>query len=254
MANFQIKLSGAWTDYDAKEDRILKRAYMAGFPNAKFELRGQRYHYDFKRMRQLNVGSGKEREIRAPYAWKAPSKPIVPAGPTISVKVPPGSAGTTIHVPHPKLPGQFIAVNVPKNAKTGQAMLVPVPMASPEDATPEVETGGAGTDPVAPGHVVAGVATPAKPARKGWSTGAKVAGVAAVGGVAVGGALLGAEIAEHGAEATFDSIGDGLTTGAEAAGDALGDAGEHISEFAADAGEWFVDAADSAGDFIMDLF
>merc|ERR1712137_1348938 len=67
-------------------------------------------------------------------------------------------------------------------------------------------------------------------------------------------ALLGTEIAEHGAEATFDAIGDGLSTGAEAAGDALGDAGEHIAEFAADAGEWFVDAADSAGDFIMDLF
>merc|ERR1719238_851222 len=79
-------------------------------------------------MKQKNIGSGKEREIRAPHNWKAPSKPIVPAGPTISVKVPPGSAGTTIQVPHPKLPGQFIAVKVPKNARAGQAMLVPVPM------------------------------------------------------------------------------------------------------------------------------
>merc|ERR1719253_1224194 len=78
-------------------------------------------------MRQKNVETHKEREIRAPHNWKAPSKPIVPAGPTISVKVPPGSAGTTIQVPHPKLSGQFIAVNVPKNARAGQAMLVPVP-------------------------------------------------------------------------------------------------------------------------------
>merc|ERR1712205_19236 len=105
-------------------------------------------------------------------------------------------------------------------------MGVPVPMKLPEgfdepapSAPPLVEGKPMGAE------AVAMAPTPAKPAQRGWSTGAKVAGVAAVGGLAVGGALLGTEIAEHGAEATFDTIGDGLSTGAEAAGDALGDAG-----------------------------
>jgi hypothetical protein len=233
---------------------------MAGFKNAKYELRGQQYHYNFAKMKQQNVGTGKERQIRPPHGWKAPTKPIVPAGPTMTVRVPPKSAGTTIHVPHPKFAGQFIAVEVPKNAREGQAMMVPVPMKKqqlPEECFDEPPAASA---PALPEHkpvvaeAVAMAPTPAKPARKGWSTGAKVAGVAAVGGLAVGGALLGTEIAEHGAEATFDTIGDGLSTGAEAAGDALGVAGEHIVEFAGDAGDWFVDAADTTGDFIMDLF
>merc|ERR1719352_1770544 len=208
-------------------------------------------------MKQQNVGTGKAREIRPPKGWRAPSKPIVPAGPTMTVRVPPGSAGTTIHVPHPKFPGQFIAVEVPKNAREGQAMMVPVPMKLPEEGFDDVAPSAPPLPvdaPAAAAEAVATAPTPAKPARKGWSTGAKVAGVAAVGGFAVGGALLGTEIAEHGAEATFDAIGDGLSTGAEAAGDALGDAGEHIAEFAGDAGDWFVDAADTTGDFIMDLF
>merc|ERR1719359_1631322 len=144
--------------------------------------------------------------------------------------------------------------------------MVPVPMKKllPEDGFDDVAPSAPAlpADGAATAEAVAMAPTPAKPARKGWSTGAKVAGVAAVGSLAVGGALLGTEIAEHGAEATFDAIGDGLSTGAEAAGDALGDAGEHIAEFAGDAGEdiaefagdagdWFVDAADTTGDFIM---
>merc|ERR1719271_404360 len=78
-------------------------------------------------MVQINRDSGKERKIRQPRKWKAPSKPLVPAGPTTVVTVPPGSAGTTIQVPHPGVKGAYIAVNVPRNAKVGQAMLVPVP-------------------------------------------------------------------------------------------------------------------------------
>merc|ERR1719265_3107733 len=89
-------------------------------------------------MKQQNVGTGKEREILPPRGLKAPSKPIVPAGPTMTVRVPPNSAGTTIHVPHPKLAGQFIAVEVPKNAREGQAMMVPVPMKQlPEECSDE---------------------------------------------------------------------------------------------------------------------
>merc|ERR1719178_348087 len=78
-------------------------------------------------MVQINRDSGKERKIRQPKKWQAPSKPLVPAGPTTVVNVPPGSPGTTIQVPHPRKKGAFISVNVPASAKPGQAMLVPVP-------------------------------------------------------------------------------------------------------------------------------
>merc|ERR1711903_211108 len=78
-------------------------------------------------MVQINRDSGKERLIRQPLRWKAPSKPLVPAGPTTVINVPPGSPGTTIQVPHPRIKGAFISVNVPASAKAGQAMLVPVP-------------------------------------------------------------------------------------------------------------------------------
>merc|ERR1712146_169242 len=76
---------------------------------------------------QINTNSKKERQIRAPKGWKPPSQPLVPAGPTTVITVPPGSPGTTIQVPHPGVKGAYIAVNVPRSAKVGQAMLVPVP-------------------------------------------------------------------------------------------------------------------------------
>merc|ERR1711976_310335 len=79
---------------------------------------------------QINKDSGKERRIRQPMKWKQPAKPLVPAGPTTVITVPAGSPGTTIQVPHPKVKGAFISVNVPASAKPGQAMLVPVPAAS----------------------------------------------------------------------------------------------------------------------------
>merc|ERR1719321_2525994 len=78
-------------------------------------------------MKQRNVESGKERDIRAPYKMKPPKDPIVPSGPTMVVKVPPGGPGTVIQVPHPKNKALMIAVEVPKTAKVGAAMIVPVP-------------------------------------------------------------------------------------------------------------------------------
>jgi hypothetical protein len=217
-------LGGEWNDYSHDEDKILKRAYMAGFPTAKFHLRGQNYNYDFRRMVQINKDSGKERKIRQPMKWKPPSKPLVPAGPTTVVTVPPGSPGTTIQVPHPRRKGAFISVNVPASAKPGQAMLVPVPseVAVTAASTPTPTKAGSGG---------------------GWSTGGKVALAVGVGGAAVGGAILGEHIAEHGLDATVDAAGDGIV-----------DAAEATADFAVDAGEFIVDAAEDVGDFVMDLF
>jgi len=236
--HFQIKLSGDWKDYQGNEDKILKRAYLAGFPNAKYKLRGQQYEVDFARGSQKNMKTGKAREIRAPFKWKQPEKPIVAAGPTFCIKVPPGSPGTTIQVPHPKDKSQYIAVNVPASAKVGAAMLVPVP---------DITKGSSA------------VAAPAAPVeKKGWSTGAKVAaggaGLIAVGGLAVGGAVLGEHIAEEGWDATMADLGDVAADAGEAISGAAEDAGEAIAGAAEDAGEWIAGAAEDAGDFIMDLF
>jgi len=237
MASFQVNLGrNGWQDYEQSEDKILKRAFMAGFPSAKFHLRGQEYHYDFKKMTQINKHSGKEREIRAPMRknkhgkeqpWTAPSKPLVAPGNTTVVNVPPGSPGTTIQVPYPGMPGKYIAVNVPATAKAGQAMLVPVPPPESVISPPP------GTSPA--------------PSGGGMSTGGKIltggAVLVGVGGAAVGGAILGEHIAEHGIDATVDAVGDGLE-----------DLGEGIGDFAVDAGEFLVDAGEDVGDFIMDLF
>merc|ERR1712137_61674 len=191
------------------------------------------------KMEQKNLGSGKSRDIRPPYKWKAPAKPITKAGPTFCISVPPGAPGKTIQVPHPTRKGEFIAVNVPATAKVGQAMLVPIPD-GPAAALPAAEVKGAFKPEPEPAAVPAGK-------KKGWSTGAKVAavggGAVVVGGLAVGGAVLGEHIAEEGWDATMADLGDVATT-----------AGEGIADGAEAAVEWVGDAADTAGDFIMDLF
>merc|ERR1719440_2122729 len=87
-------------------------------------------------MMQINKDSGKERRIRQPIKWKPPAKPLVPPGPTTVINVPPGSPGTTIQVPHPRVKGAFISVKVPASAKPGQAMLVPVPSHAPAASAP----------------------------------------------------------------------------------------------------------------------
>lgn len=237
---FQVKLSGNWTNYTKEEDRILKRAFMAGFPFCKFYLRKQEYQYSFKDMKQINKGTGKTRDIRPPPHWKQPQSAKVRPGPTTVINVPPGGPGTIIQVPHPRVEGQYIAVNVPPSAKVGQAMLVPVPTEA--EISAGSVSGSSGTLPGAPAKA------PAKKAGVGrWSTGAKVAatgaGFAAVAGCAVGGVVLGEHIAEHGLDATVDAAGDGITDAAGAVGD-----------FAVDAGEFIVDAAEDVGDFVMDLF
>merc|ERR1719262_1205640 len=107
-------------------------------------------------MVQINKGTGKSRAIRAPKKLKAPTRPLVPPGKTTVVNVPRGAPGTTIQIPYPGKPGAFIAVNVPKSARPGQAMLVPVPD-TPAYATTATSTG------------VGDVPSPARSG--GWSTG-----------------------------------------------------------------------------------
>merc|ERR1719469_1506834 len=192
-------------------------------------------------MLQKNLASGKARELRAPHKWSQPSKEIVKPGKTFCVRVPAGGPGTVIQVPHPSLAGQFVAVNVPKTAKVGQAMLVPIPEG---DAKPvelvEPDAGEAAS-------VAKMEEGPAKEAaKKKWSTGAKVAagagGVAVVGGLAVAGAVLGEHISEDGWDATMAELGD-----------AAASAGDGIADVAAGAGDGIADAATSAGEGLADF-
>lgn len=250
---FQIQLNGAWTDYTADEDKILKRAYLAGFRNANYQLRGQKYAVDFRSMVQKNEKTSKERAIRPPHRWKAPPAPITTPGPTTCIKVPPSTAGTTIQVPHPRDKSSFISVAVPASAKAGQAMLVPVPEigapSHPEESPPTPLTPAPPAPPAGAPDVPVPSAPPAPAAekKKGWSTGAKVAtgvaGAAAVGAAVVGGAVLGEHIAEEGWDATMADLGEWAT-----------DAGEAAAVGAEAAVDWVGDAADTAGEFIMDLF
>eukprot|EP00929_Paragymnodinium_shiwhaense_P037986 TRINITY_DN20141_c0_g1_i3.p1 TRINITY_DN20141_c0_g1~~TRINITY_DN20141_c0_g1_i3.p1 ORF type:complete len:241 (+),score=25.04 TRINITY_DN20141_c0_g1_i3:69-791(+) len=121
MASFQIKLCGVWSNYESLEDEVLKHIFKAGYPAAEAELRGQRYAYDFSRMVQRNVGTGRERRIRPPYGWKA--APMSPSSCKLSHMWAglPKSSAATIYVPHPLCSGEFIAVKVMRHGVPREA-------------------------------------------------------------------------------------------------------------------------------------
>jgi len=75
MARFQVKLGDNWQDFSTEEDRALRSALEASRKKSLFQtgrkkpiltLRGQRYEFDFKRMTQTNLSTGKVRDIRPP--------------------------------------------------------------------------------------------------------------------------------------------------------------------------------------------
>jgi len=282
QGKFQIMLSGKWTDYENDEDQILKKAFLVGQPNCKFQLRGASYFYDFKSKVQKNEKTGKEREIRPPHRMAAPKKPLLPQGPMVVCTIP-KPLTKSMEISDPNNPGKKILVALPPNATPGMRIAVPVPDK---------------------GENVQEVAK----RQAEWSKGSKMAvGMVAVGGLAVGGVVLGEhlsggaisawgeDVAADAADFYADSgaadwvagaaedvgdaaaaAGDWATGAAEDAGDWAtgaaedvgdwaggaagdvgdwaGDAADSAGDFAADAGDWFGDAADDAGDFIMNLF
>lgn len=256
-SKFQVELGGEYKDYEPTEDSILKRAFLVGQPQCRFELRGQKYEYKFDRtpMLQINLDSKKERKIRPPFKMTPPKDPLLPPGPMVVVVVPPGGV-PSIDIDDPNNPGKQITVALPPGAPAGAKIAVPIP-AKGEDISAVVKK------------------------QQGWSTGGKVAaGAAAVGALAVGGVMLGEHLSGGAisgwAEPGLTAAGDFATGAAEAAGDWAGDAGASIGAFAGDAadgagevagdagdwaagaaddiGDWLGDATDVAGDFITDLF
>lgn len=262
MAKFQVKLSGNWSDYSAEEDKAIKRAFMTGSKDVRFSYRGQRYKYDFTHMTQTNVDTDKCRDIRPPHRWKAPTRLLVPKGKTMCLTIRPGQPGRCIMVNHPEAPHMQFAVNVPKDAKIGRKMLVPVPPVS--KAVPAKGKGKAKHGSGASGGRGSGGgdAKPEPPAAEkassGWGIGTKVAaGTAAVGVGAAAGAV-GVYAAEHGWEATGEMLGDGASDAVEAVGDWSEEAVEAVADWGEgaleDAGDWLEGAGEDVGDFFMDLF
>jgi len=238
---WQIVLENKFQDYGDQEDMILKRAYMTGQKNARFELRGQRYEYNFSKMLQINRDTNKVRRIRAPCGTRPPRKPILPTGPMIIITVRAGQAGTMISLKDPNNPSQTIQVYVPAHARPGQKLAVPIPRKG--EAVEEVQQKQKRHDEE---HGTKST---------GWSTGGKVAaGGMAVAAVGVGGVILGDHLA--GGDLA-ETIGEGAVDAAEDAADAVGDWGAAVAEdpgawaedAAEDVGEWLGDAADDAGDW-----
>merc|ERR1712072_886337 len=79
-----------------------------GQPNARFHLRGQDYEYSFRKMRQNNLKTHKEREIRPPPGPRPPKHALLPTGPMVIITVGTGQAGQMIAVPDPNNPGSKI--------------------------------------------------------------------------------------------------------------------------------------------------
>lgn len=246
-SKFQVLLAGHFKDYGNEEDCILKRAYLVGQPFARFQLRGQDYLYDFRKMKQKNEGTGKERNIRAPFRMTAPPQPVLPPGPMCVVTIQPGQAGQVIQVNDPNNPGQKVPVMVPPKAKPGQKLAVPVPEKG--QSVEEVQK-----------------------KQAGFTTGGKVAAASALvvgaAGLFVGGAILGdhigaASMAESGATAAAAAAADGADAVADwapGAFDTAADAAEVGAEAVADwapgawdaSTDWVEDAAGVAGDWTVD--
>jgi hypothetical protein len=240
-SKFQVELSGRWQDYSREEDALLKKAWMVGNPKVQYNFRDQYYCYDFSKMEQINHLTGKGRPIREPYGFpKRPQTSLLPTGPMVVITIKRDQIGQCIQVPDPNNPGQQVPVYVPKDAKPGSKMAVPMPGKGEKVEQVQKKQKQYEDD--------------AKKSGK-WSTGAKVgatgAALVGVGAIGVGGVILGDHLAGG------DMAGDLADTAVDV-GEAIGDFGEDaieaLGDFGEDAIDWFGDAGEDVGDFIMDLF
>jgi hypothetical protein len=191
---------------------------------------------------------------------------LLPDGPMTVMTIKPKQAGTVVEIPNPNDRGSKISVNVPRGAKPGQTMAVPLPLqkaaleAQQEKQGKSYKTGKG----------------------KGYSTGEKVilgaAGATAVAGIAAGAVVVGdhftggslgaADMAADAAGTVGDVVGRAVENAGEAAltvadraPSMLSDAGQWIDGARQDAGEWIEGAGEQVGDWsenagymIMDLF
>mmetsp|Transcript_140483 Transcript_140483/g.244615 ORF Transcript_140483/g.244615 Transcript_140483/m.244615 type:complete len:222 (+) Transcript_140483:71-736(+) len=160
MTSFQVRLGGVWKDFEYEDSKVLKTALKAGHMICWYSCHGKFYEYDFKRMQQRNVKTGNVRQIRPPYRWASTARVDAAEKPPVKViRVPPGSAGTTIYTAHPKIAGRRIPIFVPAEARDMQMMMVPVPEEdeplAPSTEEEEEEEEDTDEHPAARGHAFA---------------------------------------------------------------------------------------------------
>ncbi|CAD7970611.1 unnamed protein product [Amoebophrya sp. A25] len=220
---WQVKLSGSWENYSADENAQLTQAYMSGLKHCSYRLRGNDYQYNFETMEQVNVASGKRRQIRPPPGLKPPAAPVVPPGPTVCVLVPQSAKpGDVLHIPHPNNTALMMQVAVPADAYPGAQLLVPVPPADQVAAAAPAPDQPASTDPAQ-----ADTATTDKDTKNGSDMTGGMAHGAAIGaaGMAVmAGGVAAAVIATD----SGDAIADVAMAGADEIGQFAGEAGNFV--------------------------
>jgi len=134
MSRFQINIGGAWKDYAADEDKILKMLAAKGRNPARITLRGQKYEFDFEAFEQRNLESGKVRSIRLPRAPAALAEPpaIAAASPAQALVEPPGGSAVPSSVAPPRRPVRAPAAHaalatVNEGEAAASVALAPVP-------------------------------------------------------------------------------------------------------------------------------
>jgi len=306
--SFQAKIGSRWVDFKKEYSDLLNEAYVSGVPSMRLIIQSVIYKFDFEKMEQKNLHTTEVCQLRAPHDASRPTRKktakfsasdLSPAGfkaklkrmsargslvgsqrPVYVVRVPEGSPGTTIVVPHPKILGQKLPVAVPREAKAGQPLFLPVPRTTASSkvklqcaaagaggaaaataavlVTDTAIGSGAAAGAVGVGAGVAGLSTAAPVlipavATAGALTAAAV-GVhyatrhpkkaAAIGALTIAGLALGDHVAEHGVTAT-------VAAAAEGAGDLVEEVietGEVIADKAVDLVEDAMDAMDGVKD------
>lgn len=63
-ASWQTVLAGQWRDFEAREQELFEAARRTGKPELRFQARGWAYRLDLARMVQVNLSTGRERQVR----------------------------------------------------------------------------------------------------------------------------------------------------------------------------------------------
>lgn len=79
-ATWQTVLAGRWRDFDPSSQDAFEAAMQSGQDIYKFSARGFPYHLDFRRMLQINLSTGREREVRRIEGGAGAGAPRLPAG------------------------------------------------------------------------------------------------------------------------------------------------------------------------------
>jgi len=250
MSLFQAQnQNGTWKDYAPAAAEVLAQAYASGVPSLSLHVRGLMFKFDFEKMQQTNRNTSEVMNMRPPTDLARPLRKKTLVGSMCrekeyyAVRVPKGSPGTKILVPHPKNLGKTLQVRVPAEANVGQPLFVQIPgsLLTLKGKVKASAACGAAASGCAAGNVATGVATGAITC----CLGLELVGVAML-GLTVAPLALGAGVATgavaSGVRRKMGAKADVTLGGAEGASD-LGEEGKQVE-----------DVADDAVDLVTDLF